>query len=148
MSTIANDGVRIKPYLLKAVFSSGGEKLSDLVYEAKTVELNKVNTDSTYMQRVKEGFRQVMAPGGTGYGYVDYSYLPAGKTGTAQSFLDTDGDGKIDTATITNTFSSYVPYDNPEVVFTVISPDVSPEDADDTYRSRINRRISQKVSQK
>jgi hypothetical protein len=96
----------------------------------------------------QEGFKQVTAPGGTGYGYVDYSYLPAGKTGTAQSFLDTDGDGIIDTATTTSTFAAYVPFDDPEVVFTVISPDVAPEEVSYSNMSRVNTRISQKVSKK
>ncbi len=148
MSTIANDGVRLKPYLLKAVFKSGDESLSELVYEMKTQELNKVSTESIYLDRVKEGFKQVLAPGGTGSGYVEYQYKPAGKTGTSESFLDTDKDGFIDTPTITNTFSAYAPYDNPEVVFTVISPDIALDDDKNTAISSVNKRISQKVSKK
>ena len=148
MSTIANDGVRMQPYLLKAVFDSNEESLTSIIYETESKELNKVQTESIYIQRVKEGFKQVLSPGGTGYGYVDYNYKPAGKTGTAQSFLDTDGDGTIDTATTTATFAAYAPYDNPEVVFTVISPDVSPEEVSYNNMSRVNRRISQKISKK
>ncbi len=148
MSTIANDGVRLKPYLLKAVFASKEEPLTSLIYETEVKELNKVNTEAKYLERVKEGFKQVTAPGGTGSGYIDYSYNPAGKTGTAQSFLDTDGDGIIDTATTTATFAAYAPYDNPEVVFTVISPDVAPEEVSYSNMSRVNTRISQKVSKK
>lgn len=148
MSTIANDGVRLKPYLLKAVFDSKEEPLTSLIYETEVKELNKVNTEAKYLERVKEGFKQVTAPGGTGSGYIDYSYNPAGKTGTAQSFLDTDGDGIIDTATTTATFAAYAPYDDPEVVFTVISPDVAPEEVSYSNMSRVNTRISQKVSKK
>lgn len=148
MSTIANNGERMQPYLLKAVFKSNGEPLADIVYETEVKSLNKVNTDTQYLDRVKEGFKQVLDPGGTGSGYVDYSHNPAGKTGTAQSFLDTDGDGVIDTATTTATFSAYAPYDNPEVVFTVISPDVAPEEVPYNSMSRVNTRISQKVSEK
>ena len=148
MSTIANDGKRMKPYLLKAVFDSSDEPLSKLIYENEPKELNKVNTERIYLERVKEGFKEVLAYGGTGSGYIDHSYLPAGKTGTAQSFLDTDKDGVIDTATTTATFSGYAPYDNPEVVFTVISPDVAPEEVSQPLMSKINIRISKKVSQK
>ena len=100
------------------------------------------------MERVKEGFKLVTSPGGTGASYIDFSYKAAGKTGTAQSFLDTNKDGKIDTETTTATFAAYAPYDNPEVVFTVISPDVAPEDVNYNNRSRVNIRISQKVSKK
>ncbi|MBQ9071538.1 MAG: penicillin-binding protein 2 [Bacilli bacterium] len=148
MSTIANNGSRMQPYLLKAVFDSTEESLTEIVYEAEPKELNKVKTEQQFIDRVKEGFKQVMNYGGTGSGYVDYSHNPAGKTGTAQSFLDTDGDGVIDTATTTNTFSAYAPADDPEVVFTVISPDVAPEEVPLGNMSRVNTRISQKVSQK
>ena len=148
MSTIANDGIRMKPYLLKAVFDSSEEKLTKIVYESIPKELNKINTEYTYLERVKEGFKQVLSPGGTGSGYIDYENKPAGKTGTAQSFLDTDEDGTIDTATTTTTFSAYAPYDNPEVVFTIISPDVASEETSYNDMSKVNKRISQKVSKK
>ena len=148
MSTIANDGVRMKPYLLKAVFDSNEESLTKIIHQTKEKKLNKVKTERKYLDRVKEGFKQVVEPGGTGSGYIDYNYKAAGKTGTAQSFLDTDSDGSIDTATTTTTFAAYAPYDNPEVVFTVISPDVSPEEVSYDAMSRVNMRISQKVSKK
>ncbi len=148
MTTIANDGVRMKPYLLKAVFDSKEEPLTKLIYETTPEELNKVDTDPKYMARVKEGFKQVMSYGGTGYWYIDLSHKAAGKTGTAQSFLDTNGDKVIDTQTITNTFSAYAPYDNPTVVFTVISPDVALDDGSSSNNSSVNARISKKVSEK
>ena len=148
MSTIANNGVRMQPYLLKAVFDSNEESLTSIIYETESKKLNKVDTEDKYLQRVQEGFKQVLSPGGTGAAYIDYRYNAAGKTGTAQSFLDTDGDGTIDTATTTATFAAYAPYDNPEVVFTVISPDVAPEDVTYNNMSRVNTRISQKVSKK
>ncbi len=148
MSTIANDGDRMQPYLLKAVFDSKKENLKELIYETQPKVLNKVDTSDEYLQRVKLGLKEVMSPGGTGYGYVGYEYTAGGKTGTAQSFLDTNLDGKIDTATTTTTFSAFVPFDNPEVVFTVISPDVAPEDVTYNGMSKVNTRISQKVSKK
>ena len=147
MSTIANDGVRIAPHILKAVFDSE-KPFQKLLYEYKPKVLNKVNTESIYMDRVKRGLKMVMEVGGTGYNYVDPMYEPAGKTGTSQSFLDTDGDGKIDTGTITTTFSSYAPFYDPEVVFTVICPDVAVESRTEYGISNVNKRITQKVSKK
>ena len=148
MGTIANGGNRMKPYLLKSVYSSKGNSLTNLVSETEPVVLNKVNTKDEYMARVHEGFKAVLEYGGTGSGYIDTVYKPAGKTGTSESFVDTDGDGKIDTETVTNTFAGYAPYDNPKVVFTVISPDIYHYGNNSTYTSDVNKRISKQVSQK
>lgn len=148
ISTIANGGNRIQPYLLKSVYEPTSEPLTKEKYKTETKVLNKINTKDEYLNRVKEGFKQVMEVGGTGYSYIDANNLPAGKTGTSQSFIDTDGDGKIDTETTTTNFVGYAPYDNPTVTFTVISPDVGIEDVNYNAMSKINRVITQKVSKK
>ena len=147
IGTIANNGTRLKPRLLKAVYSSDGN-LDNLIYEQPTIVLNTVDIDPVYLQRVQEGFIAVMKYGGTGSGYVNLDYKPAGKTGTSQSFVDTDLDGKIDKETITNTFAAYAPYDDPQVTFTVVSPDVSNYDNNSTYQTYVNRKIAKKVSDK
>lgn len=143
ITTIANNGVRIKPYLLKEVYDGDNK-----IYEAKREELNKVNPKQEYLDRVKLGFKMVMEYGGTGSGYIDHSFNPAGKTGTSQSFVDSDLDGNIDKETITNTFAAYVPYDNPVVTFTVISPDIYYSETNSSYQTNVNKRISKQVSQK
>lgn len=149
ISTIANGGKRMKPYLLKEVYSSNtSEPLTKSIYKTEPVILNEVETTSEYMERVRTGFKQVMENGGTGHNYIDESQNPAGKTGTSQSFIDTDGDGKIDTETITTNFLGYAPADNPIVSFTIISPDVATSDTLNSQVSKVNKRIAQKVSQK
>ena len=145
MSTIVNDGNRVKPYLLKEVYSYDSD-LTKKIFENKTEILNKVNTEQIYIDRVKQGFKEVLDYGGTGSGYIDRSYSPAGKTGTSQSFVDTDGDGVIDTETISATFAGYAPYDNPNVVFVAVSPDIAI--ADSYYQSSVNKRISNQISKK
>lgn len=147
ISTIANDGVRLQPYLLKEVYSSEFS-LQDKIYEAEVKILNKVNTTEEYMNRVKLGFKAVLEYGGTGSGYIDKKYNPAGKTGTSQSFVDSDSDGVIDKETITNTFAAYAPSDNPVVTFTVVSPDIYYSETNSEYQSNVNRRISKLVSNK
>lgn len=149
ISTIASNGKRMKPYLLKEVYSSSTvEPLTASIYKTEPTVLNEVETEQQYMDRVHEGFKLVLASGGTGYNYIDESHKPAGKTGTSQSFIDTDGDGIIDTETISTNFVGYAPYDNPTVTFTVVSPDVATSDTDNSHISKINKRITQKVSQK
>lgn len=75
-----------------------------------------------------------------------YHINPAGKTGTSQSFIDSDGDGKVDKETVTTTFVAYAPYDNPQVTFTVISPDIYYSETGSTYQSTVNKRIAKEVS--
>lgn len=148
ISTLANNGVRMQPYLLRQVYSPSKEGLNNLISETKPITLNKVNTEQKYLDRVKEGFKEVLTAGGTGYGYIDLGYKPAGKTGTSQSFIDTDNNGVVDTETLTTTFVAYAPYDDPRVTFTILSPDVSHYGNNSSYQSVVNMRITQEVSQK
>ena len=142
IDTIANSGIRIQKHLLKEIHY-GDEVLN---YENK--ELNKVETEDIYINRVKDGFKEVMTIGGTGYGYINNIYKPAGKTGTSESFLDTDNDGMVDTETLSNTFVAYVPYDEPKVTFTIISPDIGYYKGSKTVKSYVNKRITNEVAKK
>lgn len=146
ISTIANNGSRMQPYLLKEVYEPTMEPLTNLVKKNSPVLLNKVNTEDKYLERVQLGFKAVMDF--TGLGYIDPMYNPAGKTGTSQSFIDTDGNGVVDTETISSTFVGYAPADKPQVAFAILSPDVSYADAPVYYISEVNKKISQKVSKK
>ena len=148
INTFASGGYRLEPHLLKKVYSSTSSNLDNLIYEINPTVLNKVDIDQIYIDRVKEGFKMVFEPLGTGYGIIDSVYKPAGKTGTAETFIDTNNDGIVDTETITSVVLAYAPYDNPEVSFTVISPNVAPLEATVYGMSRVNNRITQKVSQK
>ncbi len=141
INTIANNGSRMTPYLYKGLYN---DKTS---YDQNRKELNKVKTEAKYMDRVHEGFRAVMTYG-LGRGYIDEVYKPAGKTGTSQSFVDTNGDGKIDKETISTTFVAYAPYDNPKVTFTIVSPNISRPDGKTDHQSSINKRLTNRVSKK
>ena len=147
INTLANGGTRYQPYLLKDVYeASKEEQFKNKVYSTEKKSLGTVDIDSIYMDRVHQGFRAVVDYG-LGYGYMgDYGYIGAGKTGTSQSFIDTNGDGKVDTETISTSFIGYAPYDDPSVSIVVVSPDVATADA--TATSGINRRISSKIINK
>ena len=142
INTIANNGTRIKLNLLKSVY-----KDDDLLLNNKTYILNKVELDDKYFKRIKEGFKAVLGYNGTGYGYIDLKYNPAGKTGTSQSFLDSDNDGVIDKQTITSTFAGFAPADDPQMSIVVITPDIS-HIYGSSYMSTINRRISNQITKK
>lgn len=148
INTIANGGYRIQPHLLKAVYNPTKDGLTDLLYEVTPTVLNKVNLEDEYMSRIREGFRSVMTSSGLGVSFINPKYNAAGKTGTSESFIDTDGDGVVDTATMSNTFGAYAPYDDPQVSFVVVSPDIFYKEGTSTSRAPINRIISYRISQK
>ncbi len=150
ITTIANGGERLAPHLLKEVHaSSDTDEIGPLEKNIEKRVLNTIDTKPEYMARVKEGFIAVLnSPGGYGVGYMNSSMRPAGKTGTSQSFLDTDNDGKIDTETITSSFIGYAPYDNPKMSILVTSPDSSRPNETNNFASLVTYRITQRVSQK
>lgn len=148
IGTIANNGSRMQPYLLKEVYEPTKDGLTEKIDETTPTELNKVNTTQEFLDRVKLGFQEVMKTGGTGTGYINLDYKPAGKTGTSESFVDSDGDGVVDTETVTNTFAGYAPYDDPKVAFVVISPDIYYQEGYSTYQTTVNKRITTAVTNK
>lgn len=148
ISTLANKGTRYAPRILKEVHkSTNSSNLSDILFKSEIKELNKVVSDEKYIDRVQEGFYAVMnANYGIGHDYIDDKYEPAGKTGTSQSFLDTDLDGIIDTETISTAFIGFAPFKNPKMTITVTSPDISYEKSSYDYIANTTKRITKRVS--
>ena len=110
------------------------------VEKIEPVLLNSINTEEKYLDRVHLGFKEVVSSG-LGYGYM--YYRGSGKTGTSETFLDSDGNGVIDTETITKTFVGYFPYDNPKFAFSVVAPDISYGSG---YESNVTSRVSYKLT--
>ena len=141
INTLANGGTRYQPYLLKEIHSpSNTGTLGDAIYEAKKVKLGTVDVEEKYIERVRYGFSRVVSDG-LGYGYMGNYTNSSGKTGTSQSFIDTDNDGKVDTETITSSFVGYSPTDNPIMSIVVVSPDIS-HNSSYEYQSSVTKRIS------
>ena len=150
ISTIANSGKRMRPHLLKEVRKATDDlSLGDILMSYKSELLNTVNVREENMRRVQEGFYAVMhMAGGYGRGYTDDRLDAAGKTGTSQSFIDTDNDGIIDTETITTSFIGYSPYNDPKITFMVTSPNSSHLTSSSSYMSLVNYRLSRAVTDK
>ncbi len=147
VSTFANGGIRYKTHLLKEIYESNKDGVLDKKIETiEKQEINRVSTEEKYMKRAQEGFKAVLNPGGLGVGYMGNAPDPAGKTGTSESFFDSDGDGKIDKETTTKTFIGYAPFDNPIMSIAVVSPDISHKYNGSSYSSNVNKRISSRVS--
>ena len=148
INTIANSGTRYKPYLLKEVYSPSvnkDETLGELIYASEKDAQGKVDIEKKYMDRVRLGFHQVVS-NGLGYGYMGKYTKASGKTGTSQSFIDTNNDGVVDKETITSSFVGYAPNNNPQMSVVVVSPNVSTPNS--SYQSSVTKRISSKIVNK
>ena len=112
MSAIANDGVLMKPHIVKAVYNEDGS-----VYEeTKPHEVRRAiqsETDKTLVGLLE----QVVATGGGGKAKVK-GYRIGGKTGTAQK-INTEGVGYKEGCYIAS-FCGFAPVDDPEVTLLVI----------------------------
>lgn len=132
INTVAKDGNRYALHYLKNVQSK-----NNIIYEYESKLLNTVT--GTNFPRIKEGLRQVLY-NGTGRGYTDKKYKPAGKTGTSEVVYSKD------VTTINQTYAMFAPYDNPKYSIVVISPNISYNNKKDNYIAPINRYISKEVS--
>ena len=150
ITTIANGGSRLVPHLLKEVHeATDNESLGKTILQVEKKVLNTIDTTPEYMARMKEGFYAVMhQAGGYGRGYIDEKFDSAGKTGTSQSFLDTDNDGVIDTETITSSYVGYAPANNPKFSIIVTSPDSSHPNSKTDYASLVTLHITKAITNK
>ncbi|CDQ39645.1 MULTISPECIES: peptidoglycan D,D-transpeptidase FtsI family protein [Virgibacillus] len=142
VSTIANDGYRVRPHFLKEIRNPGksDEQLGNVYRSENTEVLNRVQMDQSYLERVQEGFRQVFQEqGGTGFRYyASKDYNPAGKTGTAENAIYENGKEVAETENLS--LIGYAPYEEPEIAFAVIAPNTG---LGNTYK--INHQISSRI---
>ena len=150
VTTIANNGSRLTPHLLKEVHASTDDSsLGKTILTVERQVLNTIDTKPEYMARVKEGFYAVMhSNGGYGRGYIDDKWDAAGKTGTSQSFVDNDNNGIIDTETITSSFVGYAPANDPVMSIVVTSPNSSHPNSSIDYASLVTLHITKEVTNK
>ena len=141
INTLAMKGKRISPSLVNEI------KNNDfLIYKNKHEVVDNVQISNDDFNQIHKGFYEVMN-NGTGLGFMNRKLSPAGKTGTSESFIDTNNDGKIDTKTLTLTMAGFFPYDDPKVSLIVICPNTSHNNGknkDYIYylTSKISRRIT------
>lgn len=96
----------------------------DVILSNEANILNEVDLSDEHLARIREGLKLVLSEG-TGKIYVDRTLSAAGKTGTSESFYDSNSDGLVDVSTITSTFAGYFPADDPKYSVVVITPNIS-----------------------
>ncbi len=118
VNTIASLGERRKPSLMMEIKNNNSSILSN-EYNI----LNRVDLDDMYIERLKEAMHMAITSG-TARGYIASIYNGAGKTGTSETFIDTNNDGIMDTKTISNAFVGFAPYDDPKYSIIVLTPNL------------------------
>ena len=141
INTVANNGSRIKPSLMKQIVNKDGK----VILENKTSILNTIDLDDIYKNRIKQGLRNVSLYG-TGSYYIDKKYNASSKTGTSESILDSDLDGIADTFATTRTFVSYMPSDNPEYSIVIVSPNIDYKEYENERTYPINMYLAREIS--
>ncbi|GAK14660.1 penicillin-binding protein 2 [Geomicrobium sp. JCM 19039] len=129
-ATVANDGKRMKPRLVKEIREPSTDEEYDqgsVVRQFEPEVLNTVDNSTADFERIQLGMRQVVATGGQGggtaYSYFNgsnqVSYEAAAKTGTAEVTAQNGVQGN------NQTMIAYAPYDDPEVAIAVVVPNVA-----------------------
>jgi penicillin-binding protein 2 len=111
VGTIANDGVRMQPHVLKQVRDPDG------TWEPQVAPkiVNKIDFTQDEIKAVQEGMYDVTHGTGTFASvFGNYKYQVAGKTGTAETGISGEEN---------SLFVGYAPYDNPTVAIAIIIPD-------------------------
>lgn len=140
VNTLANDGVRIKPSLMNKIV-----KGEDIIKLRETNKLNNAILNSEDMKSVQAGLEAVMKYG-TGKNYNGTKVVSAGKTGTSETFVDSDKDGIMDTTTTSTSFISYAPVDTKEYSIAIISPNIAKrKEGSTTYKYALNLKLNRKI---
>lgn len=132
-ATIANDGCRVKPYIVDSVVAQSSDGSAETILLENNREiLNCAPLDQSAINQVKNGMHQVTSrTDGTAYSAfkgAGVTYESAGKTGTAEAYIDPDGDGQYDKKVFNITYIGFAPLENPEIAIAVIVPSVQPAD--------------------
>lgn len=109
LAAVVNGGTLHQPTLIKSIKSYD---YGMVIQDSEPVILNTIEmADSTY-NAVMEGMGEVTAEGGTAAAtFADYPVKVGGKTGTVETEVDVLQHG---------TFIAFAPYDNPEIVISVV----------------------------
>jgi len=113
LTTISNDGVMLKPYIVDKIVGKNGE----IIYQGSKTELGKVVSIDTVKQ-IKDLMYDVIYNDlyySTGAGYKLKGYDIIGKTGTAQ-YVNNYGSYYFDDFHYIRSFAGMFPKDDPQVI--------------------------------
>lgn len=134
ISTIANGGQRMKPYLVDSIQQTGTDgSLGKLESKTMPTVLNTIDAPQSYFNVVKEGMYNVVNgtnAWGTAHTLKDIKPTFAAKTGTAQSFARTDPNDSTSkqVETVTSSLVGFAPYNDPQIAIAIVFPNLTSDD--------------------
>lgn len=141
IATLANGKNRYQMHLVKNIQKNG-----EIIKTFEPVILNDLSDiDEKYIQRVKLALQLVISSG-TGYGYISPSKNASGKTGTSETFVDSDSDLKYETESISTSFVGYFPSDNPQYAISISTPNISYVNKYSSYIYPFNKNVIRKIT--
>ncbi len=133
-AAVANDGIRMKPYIVHAVTSQSGRVIEQT--QPQVVEQAVSPEVAAIVRRIMQ---TVVTEGGTGTSASLQGYTVCGKTGTAQKI---DSNGKYSRGKYTASFVGIAPVENPHIVVLVVID----EPADEHYGGTVAAPAFQKIA--
>ncbi len=107
ISQVASGGVRMRPHLVKGIYSYDGKEPIDIT---KAEENGRLSLNKEKLDAVRYGMRLVATEGTAKAYFADYPVKVAAKTGTAEVYGGSDN----------GIFVAYAPYEDPKIAVAVV----------------------------
>jgi cell division protein FtsI (penicillin-binding protein 3) len=112
VSAIANDGILMRPYIVKEITGSGGQIVQSFLPQKVRQAISARNA-----RIVGNIMKTVITEGGTGVNAALEGYAVCGKTGTARKL---DESGQYSDSKHMASFIGFTPSENPEIAILVV----------------------------
>ncbi|KRM21172.1 transpeptidase penicillin-binding protein 2B [Latilactobacillus graminis DSM 20719] len=134
ISTIANGGQRMQPYLVDSIQQTGNDgSFGQIGTKTTPTVLSTINAPESYFNVVKKGMYNVVNgtnAWGTAHTLKDIKPTFGVKTGTAQSFARQDPNDSTSkqVETVTSSLVGFAPYDNPQIAIAIVFPNLNTDE--------------------
>ena len=133
-SAIANDGILMKPYFVKAITDQSGKMLKQFQPQAVRQVISKRNA-----RTIRNIMKTVITEGGTGTNAALEGYTVCGKTGTARKL---DQNGTYSDSMHIASFVGFTPAENPKLTILVVIDEPQGKYSGGTVAAPVFRRIA------
>ena len=136
-SAIANDGILMKPYFVKAITDQSGKTLKQFQPQTVRQVISKRNA-----RTVRNIMKTVITKGGTGTNAALEGYTVCGKTGTARKL---DENGRYSDSMHIASFVGFTPAENPKLTILVVIDEPKGKYYGGTVAAPVFRRIARET---